>query len=144
MTSDFKNHINSINQQFKEITAIYRNAINKAGISENEFWIWYTLIFMNDECSQQDICSAWSLSKQTVNTIITNLTKRGLVYLEMVPGTRNRKNIYLTEEGRKYGESIVLPIHKAEQAAFEHLTEQDRAACLTVLGKYIDFLKQEM
>lgn len=144
MDYSFKEHLNSINQQFKEITGIYRNAISQSGISENEFWIWYALIIMENECSQQDICAAWSLSKQTVNTIITNLTKKGFVFLEVIPGTRNRKLIHLTDEGRKYGESIVLPIYQAEQAAFDQLTQQDRTACTFALRKYIEFLKKEM
>lgn len=144
MYTNVTEHINSINRQFKEITGLYRSAISKTGIAENEFWIWYALIIMGGECSQQDICTTWSLSKQTVNTIITNLTKRGLLFLEVVPGTRNRKNICLTDEGRKYGESLVLPVFKAEQAAFEQLTETERNACTAALGKYIDFLKEKI
>lgn len=144
MDYSFKKQPNAINQQFREITEIYQDAIKKTGVSENEFWIWYSLIVMEGECSQQDICAAWSLSKQTVNTIITNLTKKGFVFLEVIPGTRNRKLIHLTDEGRKYGESIVLPIYKAEQAAFEHLTPQDCAACSATIEKYKKFLKIEM
>lgn len=56
-------------------------------MSENELWIWYTLIAMQDEYSQQDICNAWSLSKQTVNSIVLNMIKKGYVYLKMVPGS---------------------------------------------------------
>ena len=144
MYTNVTEHINSINRQFKEITGLYRSAISKTGIAENEFWIWYALIIMGGGCSQQDICTTWSLSKQTVNTIIINLTKRGLLFLEVVPGTRNRKNICLTDEGRKYGESLVLPVFKAEQAAFEQLTETERNACTAALGKYIDFLKEKI
>lgn len=54
---------------------------------------------MQEEYSQQDICNAWSLSKQTVNSIVSNMVKKGYVYLEMVPGSKNRKFIcYFKEE----------------------------------------------
>lgn len=55
---------------------------------------------MEGEHSQQDICSMWSLPKQTVNTIITHMVQKGFASLEVVPGTRNRKTIHLTEAGK--------------------------------------------
>jgi len=134
----------AINQQIKELVGIYRGAVSHSGISENEFWIWYTLIVMDGEYAQQDICGMWSLSKQTVNTIIMHMVQKGLVSLEVVPGTRNRKTIRLTEAGRAYGENLVLPISEAEQRTFERLPEEDRAACTVLLNRYIQILKEEI
>ncbi len=96
-----------INKQLKEIAGLYKNCSGNLGVSENELWIWYSLIAMQEEYSQQDICNAWSLSKQTVNSIVSNMVKKGYVYLEMVPGSKNRKIICLTEEGRKFGEKVI-------------------------------------
>lgn len=80
-----------INKQLKEIAGLYKNCSGSFGVSENELWIWYTLIAMQEEYSQQDICNAWSLSKQTVNSIVSYMIKKGYVYLEMVPRSKNRK-----------------------------------------------------
>ena len=33
-----------INQQIKDLVGIYRGAVSRLGMSENELWIWYTLI----------------------------------------------------------------------------------------------------
>lgn len=49
------------------------------------------------EPSQQSICEMWSLSKQTVNSIIYSMKRKGLVYLERIPHTRNKKIIRLTQ-----------------------------------------------
>ncbi len=144
MQNNTKGQLEIINQQIKELVGIYRGAVSHSGISENEFWIWYTLLIMGGEYSQQDICGFWSVSKQTVNTIISNMVRRNFVTLEVVPGTRNRKIIRLTEEGRVYGEELVLPISKAEQRALERLPLQDRIACTAALGKYIRILKEEI
>lgn len=132
-----------INQQIKELTGLYRSAVGASGISENEFWIWYALIALEGDYSQQDICAAWSLTKQTVNSIITNMVRRGHVTLQVVPGTRNRKQICLTSAGRQYGESLVLPISQAEQRAWQRLPAQDQLACTAVMAKYIRILKEE-
>ena len=139
-----KGQLEIINQQMKQLTGIYKTAVSNLGISENEFWIWYALINMEDSLSQQDICDIWSFSKQTVNTIISHMVKNNYVTLEVVPGTRNRKNIHLTEEGKKFGESVIVPIFNAEVRALERIPLTERAACIAVLAKYAELLKEEI
>ena len=144
MNKQVKEQLEVIDQHIKDLVGIYRNAVARSGISENEFWIWYSLIIMGGDYSQQDISGMWSLSKQTVNTIISNMVKKEQIILEVIPGTRNRKAIRLTESGKKYGESIVLPIASAEQRALEKLPLKERVDCINALNKYISFLKEEI
>lgn len=62
------------------------------------------LYFASDEetvLTQQEICNACFLPKQTVNTAIAGLAQKGLVELELIPGTRNKKRILLTDAGRE-------------------------------------------
>lgn len=144
MDRNMREQFELISQQIKELVGVYQEAVFGLGISENEFWIWYTLINMKGDYSQQDICKIWSLSKQTVNTIVSHMAQRGYVRLEVVPGTRNRKNILLTESGKSYGESIVEPITRAEQRALNKLPIEDQIACTNALNKYIKFLREEI
>jgi len=144
MNQDFTEQLHSYNERIREITGVYKDAIKGSGVAENEFLIWYSLVVWEHDCSQQDICDTWSLSKQTVNTIIKNLKNRGLVFLKAIPKTKNRKKICLTEEGRHYGEHIVLPIYQAEQTAFKHLPQENCAACLETLEMYHYFLRKEL
>lgn len=144
MNNNVKNGIEVINQQIKELVGIYRIAVGRSGISENEFWIWYTLTAMNGEYSQQDICALWSLSKQTVNTIISHMVQNEYAVLEVVPGTRNRKIIRLTRAGKSYGKRIVKPMLDAERRTFNRLPEEDINACIDILAKYIGVLKEEI
>ena len=144
MDTTIKEQLETVNQQLKELAGIYRAAISHSEISENEFWIWYSLVIMEGEFSQQDICATWTFSKQTVNTIINHMVQKGFAQLEVVPGTRNKKLIRLTEEGRKFGESIVFPIVAAEQRAFGNLSEADRTAFSRSLGNYIALIRGEL
>ena len=139
-----KEQLEMLNKQIKELAGIYKNAVSNLGISENEFWIWYALITMEDDLSQQDICAIWSFSKQTVNTIISHMVENNYATLEVIPGTRNRKNIHLTTEGRAFGESIIFPIATAEERALERISMKERLACAAILRKYTDFLKEEI
>lgn len=144
MSKHIKEQLEIMNQQVKELAAIYHSAASDSGISDNEFWIWYALLVVGGEYSQQDICDLWSMPKQTVNSVVTNWSKKGFVNLEAVPGTRNRKIIRLTEEGKAYGENVVLRIYGAEQHSLEKLTEEERQMCITLMGKYINILKSEI
>jgi len=144
MKHEVQAQLELLSQQIKELIGIYRGAVGHAGISENEFWVWYTLIVLDGEYSQQDICNMWSQPKQTINTIISHMTRKGLVSLEVVPGTRNRKIIRLTEAGRKYGESIVLPISEAEQRTYDRIPQEERTACTAALSRFISILKEEL
>lgn len=144
MNTDMKKQFEMIIQQLKELEEIYNRAVNHTGISENEFWIWYTLIVLEEEFSQQDICSLWSLSKQTVNTIISKMVQKNFATLEVIPGTRNRKHICLTEAGRKYGEEIIMPVYDAEERAMARLTPEEITACTSSLEKFISILKEEI
>lgn len=139
-----KGQLEMVMQQMNELTSIYRTAVGQSGISENEFWVWYILILTDGEHSQQDICNTWFFSKQTINTIIRHMVEKGYATLEVVPGTRNRKNILLTEAGRQYGESIIMPIADAEQRTLDRMDYAEFAACIAALGKYIKTLKEEL
>lgn len=143
MNEHIKGQLEILNQQVKELAAVYHGAASGAGISDNEFWVWYALLVLGGEYSQQDICDRWSLPKQTVNSVVANLGKKGFLFLENAPGTRNRKIIRLSAEGRRYGEEIVIQIYQAEQRALEKMSESERQTCIALLGKYINFLKEE-
>ena len=133
-----------LNRKIKGLAGLYHGAFSGAAVSDNEFWVWYTLVTIDGEHSQQDICTLWSLPKQTVNTIIRRMVRRGLAVLEVVPGTRNRKIIRLTEAGRKHGETVVMPVSEAEQRAFQRMPEEDQVRFLDVMSKYIDMLREEL
>ena len=118
MDESTKKKVDTIIQKIKELNSLYHIAAGKSGISDGEISIWSALL-STEEYSQQDLCELLFLSKQTVNSLIASLIKKGYVVLEHVPGTRNRKVIRLTEEGQIYGQSRVMWIFEAEQRAME-------------------------
>lgn len=142
MDKVIKQQLETLNQQIKELTGLYHQAAAGAGISDGEFWVWYTLLTM-EEPSQQDICDLWSLPKQTVHSVVAGLARKKWVYLEMVPGTHNRKTIRMTEEGRQYGEAVIRPILELEQRTMARMSEEERQACISLLGRYISLLREE-
>lgn len=144
MDSYIRQKIDEINQKIKELNSLYHMAAGEAGIGSGEISIWSFLLNSGKEYSQQDFCEMLSLSKQTVNSIISVLTKKGYIYLEHVPGTRNKKVVRLTEEGVRYGNTHVKWIFEAEQRAMEETELQEISVCITMLEKYILCLRKEL
>ena len=144
MKPAYKGCIELINKQIKELLGIYRDAAKLLDISESEFWVWYTLIAMDGEYTQQDICNMWSLPKQTVNTAIAHMRRRKYAYLEKVPGRRTHKRIRLTEEGMHYGARVIEMVAQAEERALVRVTPEEFSRVTTVFGKYIDTFRSEL
>ena len=144
MGQNYNGLVELVNKQIKELVGIYRDAVKYLDISESEFWVWYTLVAIDGEYTQQDICSMWSLPKQTVNTAISRMRRRKYAILQAIPKTRNRKVIRLTPEGQKLGESIIRPIINAEKRAFEKTSTEYLPLVTGVFGKYIDAIREEL
>lgn len=142
MNIEIKKQIDTINQKINELNSLYRTAAIKSGISDGEISVWSALLCAEEEYSQQDLAEMLFLPKQTVNSIISNLTKKGFVFLEHVPGTRNRKVVRLTEDGREYGQSRVMWIFQAEEEAMGATDLQEVQAYISMLEKYICRLKE--
>lgn len=142
MEHNKKKCVELVNKAIREFMLIYRAAIRRSGIAENEFRIWYTLIVMGEDYSQQDICDMWSMPKQTVNSIISRMVQMNYVDLECV--SKNRKAIRLTQSGKKYGELVALPISNAEQRAFVTLPIKDQEFFIGSLSKYVAVMRREI
>lgn len=143
MDKTIKEQIDTINQRIKELNSLYHIAAVKSDITDGEISVWSALLESDGEYSQQDISDKLFLPKQTVNSIISNLVKKGFVYLEHVSGTRNRKVICLTEEGKEFGESQVRWIFQAEEKALEKTDPGQVRACIEMIENYISHLKKE-
>ena len=79
MSDKIKSPLEILKQKEKELSNLYRHLASKFGISDSEFRIMYALMTTNGEYTQQSISSMLSLPKQTVNSVIVNLTKKGYV-----------------------------------------------------------------
>lgn len=66
------------------------------------------------------------------------------MFLEHVPGTRNRKVIRLTKEGLAYGTEKIMWIFRAEEKALEQTDPVQVQTCIELIEKFITLLKKEI
>ena len=92
-------------------------------------------------CLQSDIRKISFLPKQTINSSIHNLEKKGYIYFSN--GTGRAKHINLTDEGKILIREKIYPIIKCENNSFSLLTEQEQTFVLNIFDKYIHSLHTE-
>lgn len=123
--------------------ALYRDVAAYFDLPPTAVWVLYTLMDADGKLVQQDLREKWSFPKQTVNSAIQSLQKDGYLTLTVIPGTRNRKLIQLTEQGRELVIKTTRLLEQAEERAASHLTEEERTLYLALSKKFYDSLVEE-
>ena len=144
MSSELQGKITAINQRTKELNSLYHIAAVRSGISDGEVGIWSLLLGSEEEYSQRDIALLLSLPVQTVNSIVSNMVKKGFIFLDHSPGSRNRKTIHVTAKGMRFADQNVRWIFDAEQKAIAQTESEDIDRLIELMDDYISCLKEEL
>ena len=144
MKKDLKDSIDTVKKIVYEMSSLYHTAAVKTGISDGEIAVWNMLLFSEENYSQKDLAETLFMSKQTVNSIVSSMAKRGLVELKHMPGTRNLKVIKLTEAGKQFAADNVQWIFEADERAMEKTDLRELRAVISLLDKYVRNLKEEL
>lgn len=123
--------------------ALYRDVATFFELPPTAVWVLYSLMDADGELVQQDLGNRWRFPKQTVNSTIKNLCRDGYVTLTVIPGTKNRKMIQLTEQGKALVERTTRLLAQAEERAATHLTDEEQTQYLALSQKFYDSLVLE-
>ena len=141
---DIGSVIDQIEQQRKEQDALYHGVAVRHGLSDTALWILYILHITEGDCTQQDLIRQCFFSKQTINTAVSGLVKKGALTLEMIPGTRNLKRLLLTEAGKEIAAETAAPMREAEKRAYGCLSDEEMGQYLQMTEKLTQALRKEM
>jgi len=144
MYDSAKTQIKKLNQLYKQQDELYHDFAVRFGVSDTALWILYSICSSEGPSTQYDLANAWFFPKQTVNSAIARLEKAGIISLVPLPGTRNRKNVVLTESGTAFCARTVIPLLDAEERALSRLNDAERQTFLGLMEKQFRCLKEEM
>lgn len=135
--------LDKTNRQFNECNALYHAAAQRCGLSDAAFWMLYALVTSCEPLTQNRIAADWGIPKQTLNTAVAAMVKKGLLALCPGKGAHSGKIVTLTAEGRALAERTVVPVIAAEQQAMtrQGLAEVEQNCRLT--QRYLECLRQE-
>lgn len=109
---------------YRLATAIYRidNAYDRFAkdgkLKPNTMWVLYALSDGKAH-SQRTLCKEWQFARSTLNTIVGECVRDGLVTLEQIEGERRELEIRLTQKGREYSAQVLAPVYEAESRLYE-------------------------
>ncbi|WP_462404040.1 MarR family winged helix-turn-helix transcriptional regulator [Gemmiger formicilis] len=135
--------LDKTNRQFNECNALYHAAAQRCGLSDAAFWTLYALVTSCEPLTQNRIAADWGIPKQTLNSAVAAMVKKGLLALCPGKGPHSGKIVTLTDEGRALAERTVGPVIAAEQQAMtrQGLAEVEQNCRLT--QRYLECLRQE-
>ena len=136
-------YLMNIAKQEKQFDALYRNAGALFGLPDCAMWILYFLSTSEDELSQQDLIEKIMFPKQTINSAVAGLEKKGLIELTMIPGTRNRKKLTLTEAGNEMANKTVSKMYQAECRAVEQMGAERMKQYIELYRDFFICLQEE-
>ena len=142
MDDKTRQFIMDMSSQEKKYGALYREIASSFGIPDCGMWVLYYVLISENDISQQELQELMMFPKQTINSAVTGLVKRGYIELEMIPGTRNRKKIILTKFGRDFTEKTVVKMITAETKAISDMGENKMKQYIRFHDEYFALLKE--
>ena len=138
-----ENYIHRYNTLWRETSVLYEDWAKKRGISYFELLTILSVTEAQTPCTQKGICDQWILPKQTVNSVLANLVKRGWVRLSPSPKDRRNKEILLTGEGKIAAAKIAGDLQEKENAVWLKLGKKRADEMLENTAIYNQFFKEE-
>lgn len=141
---DIRDYMEQIERQRKQQNAIYHSAAVKYGLSDSAMWVVYMASQRDTVCTQQGLCRQNDFPKQTINSTIAHLVRKGYVTLEQLPGTHNQKRILLTDIGWDLARRTTDPLRLAEERAYAALGEDELEAYLEMTSRLAAALRTQI
>lgn len=139
-----RQQLREFNVIHKETDAVYSELAKKSDLSDCAFWLMYSLREADGACTQKDLCSQWIMNKQTVSSALKGLVKSGYIALTSSQTDKRSKYVSLTDKGVEFARDHVDIVFALEQAAFQKMSDADRAALIESNRTYQKLLQAEV
>lgn len=127
---------------WQQLDALYTEYARTKGLAYTELVVLSYLSM--DSYTQKQLCEKTLMPKQTVNSVIKSLAKKGLVVLKQSDTDRRAKTVVLTEKGRQLRREAMDDMARAEHAAIGRIGTEDWENLVRILDRYSAFFKEEM
>ena len=140
---EIKAYLLEINRLDKKLGGLYRRAAAALGMSDCAMWVLYMLLLEDREMTQQELGEYLQFPKQTINSSVGALCRQGYVELHPIPGTKNKKAVSLTAQGRQFAKEQVGRAIEAEGRAICRMSKERMDQLMELYGDYIELLQEE-
>lgn len=143
MDQDSLKLLADINCAVIKFRGLYALWAKKHGISYHELLVLYT-IREQGICTQKQICDSYLLPRQTINHVILDMRKRGLLTLSPEHCVGREKAFILSETGREYAADLLEALNRMEMEAIEEFGREKIRAMVETVFSYDRTLQRSM
>lgn len=143
MNKKEKDYLIALGTQEKQFDALYRKAAVKYGLSDCSMWVLYFLSLHGD-LTQQEMTEMMMFPKQTINSAIGSLQKKGYVALTAIKESYGRKRVSLTAEGKALAEKTVVRMMNAETKALKTLGYEKTEQFIALYKEFYEALSDSI
>ena len=136
-----KKQLARFNHLMQGIEKFYEEYAKNVGLTYMSLTVLEIIYHAETPCTQKEICAQSHYNKQVVNMIVKNFAESGYVQFTEVPEDRRNKYVLLTEHGKLYADTIILPLEEMEEKALNVLSEVERGEMLDMLERCYDGYK---
>lgn len=132
-----------INRAMIQFRGLYAAWSKEHGISYHELLVLYTI---RDQgfCTQKQICDSYLLPRQTMNHVILDLRRRGLLELNPDYCVGREKAFVLSEQGKQYAEPLLEALNQMEMQALEAFGVKNIRSMVKAVLSYEQALQKAM
>ncbi len=143
MNSKIQEQLQTLNRLYKWSDKIHSGIASHFDMNDTAFWVLYAISHADEPLTQNDLCNDWFYPAQTINSAVRSLLKKGLVELEVIPGTKNRKKLLLTQAGSELAKEVIGIVDEIESNAFSSFSEEEREQYLSLFQRHLENLTKE-
>lgn len=122
---------------------LYYEWARRHGITGTVLFTLHAIDAIGEACTPAQIVSKLALSKQTVNSTLDTLEKKGFISRTRDMADQRSRIIRLTDEGRRYTDTLLGELYDAESIAFAELGD-DLHTMLALNRRLALALRREM
>lgn len=106
---------------WQEYNYVYEEWAKSHGMSVNSLLVLSAIHEGGNDCTQRKISQRWMIPKQTINMILKEFERKGLVELLPMQEDKRNKLIQFTPAGDEYADGIISKLRKAELYVIEEM-----------------------
>ncbi len=125
-----------------ETDAVYHKISLIFGLTDSAVNILYTIYFEGSSAPLIDIVRYSGLQKQTVNSSLRNLEKKGYIALSSL--NKKSKIVSLTKKGTELCNKTIKHLIEWEDNALSSFTEEELKLFLSLMEKYLVSMKESL
>ena len=125
-----------------ETDSLYHEISRMFGLTDSAVNILYLICFEDSDALLSDIVRLSGLQKQTINSSLRNLERKGLI--EMRPVNGKMKSVALTEAGSAFCDRTIRKLMDWENEALSGFSKKEVKLFLHLMDRYLESVSRSV